>query len=46
MENGIIVFPQMFDLLSEMQDFPGQGIGVAFLICFILNLLFSFIKNV
>lgn len=46
MANGIIVFPQMFDLFSDMGDIPGQGIVIAFLISFILNWLFFLIKNV
>lgn len=35
----------MSDSLSEMQDFSGQGIEVAFLIYFASNLVFSMIKN-
>lgn len=46
MANGITGLPQMSVSLSEMQEFPGQGIGIAFLIYFTLNLLFSFMKNV
>lgn len=34
MANGIVALPQMSDSLLQMQGFPGQGIGITFLIYF------------